>query len=79
MGVNCWWFTAGVGVCGIARDNKNRYCIGYLAWLVGRGVFDYIEIGFLPVGHTHEASAVTSLFSSSLGILFCIFSRRHPL
>jgi hypothetical protein len=36
------------------RENKNKYVLGYLSWLVQRGVFDEIELSFLPVGHTHE-------------------------
>lgn len=35
-------------------DNKNYTVIGYLNWLVTTGVFNSIEVGFLPVGHTHE-------------------------
>ena len=35
------------------RENKNTYMFGFLAWLVERGVFDCIQISFLPVGHTH--------------------------
>jgi hypothetical protein len=36
------------------RENKNKYVLGYLSWLVQRGVFEEIELSFLPVGHTHE-------------------------
>jgi hypothetical protein len=43
------------------RENKNRYVLGYLSWLVLRGVFDEIELSFLPVGHTHED--IDQLFS----------------
>lgn len=36
------------------RENKNRYVIAYLSLLVHRGVFQTVEMNFLPVGHTHE-------------------------
>jgi hypothetical protein len=36
------------------RENKNKYVLGYLSWLVQRGVFEEIQLSFLPVGHTHE-------------------------
>jgi hypothetical protein len=36
------------------RENKNKYVLGYLSWLVERGIFESIELSFLPVGHTHE-------------------------
>ena len=35
------------------RENKNTVFIGYLCWLVERGIFKSIELSFLPVGHTH--------------------------
>jgi hypothetical protein len=35
------------------RENKNSYVIGYLSWLVERGVFQEIFLSFLPTGHTH--------------------------
>lgn len=28
--------------------------VGFLVALVERGLFDSIELGFLPVGHTHD-------------------------
>jgi hypothetical protein len=37
-----------------ARQNKNKYLIGYLGLLVHYGVFTTILLSFLPVGHTHE-------------------------
>ena len=43
------------------RENKNKYVLGYLSWLVERGVFEEIELSFLPVGHTHED--IDQLFS----------------
>ena len=39
---NCW------------RENKNRFVMGYLSWLIKRGIFREIYLSFLPVGHTHE-------------------------
>ena len=36
------------------RENKNTYLLAYLAWLVERGVFDFVYLSFLPVGHTHN-------------------------
>jgi hypothetical protein len=35
------------------RENKNRFVLGWLCDLVWRGVFDTIQVCFLPVGHTH--------------------------
>jgi len=35
-------------------DNKNRYLFMFLSLLTALGVFIIIEVGFLPVGHTHE-------------------------
>jgi hypothetical protein len=37
-----------------ASDNKNRYLFMFLSLLTALGVFITIEVGFLPVGHTHE-------------------------
>ena len=37
-----------------SRENKNKYVMGYLELLVATSVFDSVECGFLPVGHTHE-------------------------
>ena len=44
-----------------AGDNKNCWMLGYLGWLIERGVFDRIEVHFLVVGHTHED--IDQLFS----------------
>jgi len=38
--------------CG--RENKNRFFMAYMELLVATGVFQCIQVGFLPVGHTHE-------------------------
>jgi hypothetical protein len=35
-------------------DNKNYVVTGFLNLLVAKGVFETIEVGYLPVGHTHE-------------------------
>ncbi len=36
------------------RENKNRYLLSYFECLVQWNVFSEVEVGFLPVGHTHE-------------------------
>ena len=43
-----------VQVDNCSRENKNRYAMSYLEFLVARNVFDVVEVSFLPVGHTHE-------------------------
>lgn len=45
------------------RENKNRYVLSYFESLVALDIFDVIEIGFLPKGHTHED--VDQCFSQS--------------
>lgn len=37
-----------------SRENKNHFFLSYLEFLVAVRLFDVIEVGFLPVGHTHE-------------------------
>ncbi len=37
-----------------SRENKNRYVFSYLEALVALDIFDVVEAGFLPKGHTHE-------------------------
>lgn len=37
-----------------SRENKNHYLMAYLESLVALRVFDVVEAGFLPVGHTHD-------------------------
>ncbi|XP_064641945.1 uncharacterized protein LOC135496514 [Lineus longissimus] len=39
---NCW------------RENKNRYILSFLFFLVHIDVFEEVSLNFLPVGHTHE-------------------------
>ncbi len=36
------------------RENKNNYLLSYLESLVSLDIFDIVEAGFLPKGHTHE-------------------------
>lgn len=36
------------------KQNKGQYLYGYLNLLVEFGVFEDVEVSFLPVGHTHE-------------------------
>jgi hypothetical protein len=36
-----------------AKDNKNRYVFAFAHMLVDSGLFQQVEINFLPVGHTH--------------------------
>lgn len=36
------------------RENKNKYVLGYLHFLVQVGIFNEITVSYLPVGHTHE-------------------------
>ena len=43
-----------VQVDNCSRENKNRYLMSYFEFLVRQGVFSTVEVGFLPVGHTHE-------------------------
>ena len=54
--------------CG--RENKNQYVLAYLAYLVKQKMFLEVELGFLPVGHTHED--VDQLFSK-----FSLYFRGH--
>jgi hypothetical protein len=37
-----------------AKDNKNKYVMAFMEYLVNCKVFDKIEVAFLLVGHTHE-------------------------
>jgi hypothetical protein len=39
---NCW------------RENKNRFVLAFCDRLVALGVFESVQLSFLPVGHTHE-------------------------
>jgi hypothetical protein len=43
------------------KDNKNQMVMAFCSNLVGRGVFETVQLSFLMVGHTHED--VDALFS----------------
>lgn len=45
------------------RENKNRFFFAYVESLVQWNVFDEVEVGFLPIGHTHED--IDQTFSST--------------
>lgn len=48
------------------RENKNRYVLGYLSYLIQSNLFDSIIINFLPIGHTHnDADQLFSLISEA--------------
>jgi len=36
------------------KQNKGQYLFAYLSLLVEYGIFEGIEVSYLPVGHTHE-------------------------
>ena len=44
------------------RENKNRFLLSYLELLVKKGVFEELQISFLPIGHTH--ANIDQAFSS---------------
>ncbi|XP_062581892.1 uncharacterized protein LOC134243670 [Saccostrea cucullata] len=47
-----------------ARENKNRYLLAFMCYLVECGIFRKVKISFLMVGHTHEdVDQVFSRFS----------------
>ena len=35
-------------------DNKNYAILAFCNFLIDQGIFEQVEVGFLPVGHTHE-------------------------
>lgn len=37
-----------------SRENKNKFVMAFMEFLVASHVFDRVECGFLPIGHTHE-------------------------
>jgi hypothetical protein len=37
-----------------SRENKNYFILRFFAFLVDQGIFEKVQISFLPVGHTHE-------------------------
>jgi len=36
------------------KDNKNHYLVGFAGMLLAEGLFQEVEVQFLPVGHTHQ-------------------------
>lgn len=49
----------------------HRYLLGFMAYLVEKGVFRKIKVSFLMVGHTHED--IDQVFSKYVS------SNHHPL
>lgn len=45
------------------RENKNQFLLSYVDCLVLRGVFESVEVSFLPIGHTH--TDIDQTFSST--------------
>ncbi len=54
-----------VDIC--TRENKNQYFMAYMEYLVASSVFQSVEVGFLPIGHTHED--IDQSFSQTSGQL----------
>ena len=52
------------------KQNKGRYLMAFLAYLVRMGVLKRVYINFLPVGHTHED--IDQYFSR-----LSVYLRRH--
>lgn len=48
-------------------ENKNHFVFSYFDYLMDMNVFDSIEVGFLPVGHTH--CDIDQCFSSTSNCL----------
>ena len=49
------------------KDNKNHFLLGYCALLLAQGLFEEVEVFFLPVGHTHnEVDQIFSLISKAV-------------
>jgi hypothetical protein len=49
------------------KENKNKYVLSYLTYLVRMGVFEKVRLNFLLVGHTHEdIDQMFSCFSGNL-------------
>jgi hypothetical protein len=36
-----------------ASENKNRWLVAFLCWLIHKGWFFEVMVSFLPPGHTH--------------------------
>ena len=45
-----------------ASDNKSNTMMRFLQYLVEKGLFQKIKVGFLMVGHTHEDIGKLSRF-----------------
>ena len=55
------------------KDNKNRYVMAYCNMLVDLGVFDRVELNFLPVGHTHcDVDQLFSRIAVALRGTYCL-------
>jgi hypothetical protein len=39
---------------GSALDNKNKYFLAFLSFLIAGDVFEEVQLGFFVMGHTHE-------------------------
>lgn len=58
----------GITVCAAGQqhtENKTGYLLSYLGDLTGSGLLDHIEVGFLPVGHTHKYGDIDQAFSKT--------------
>lgn len=65
-----------------ASDNKSRFTIGGLAWLVAQGLVNQVEVAMLPVGHTHEDIDQVhkpELSASCCLLTFCVVLRHFVL
>ena len=50
-----------------ARENKNKYVLGYFSYLIKQNLFSNIYINYLQVGHTHiDVDALFSLISKQM-------------
>ena len=55
------------------KDNKNRYVMAYCNMLVDLGVFERVELNFLPVGHTHcDVDQLFSRIAVALRGFYCL-------
>jgi hypothetical protein len=53
-----------------SKQFKGKYVLGYIGYLVERGVFEDAKVSFLPVGHTHED--IDQIFSR-----LAVYLRKH--
>ena len=56
------------------KDNKNRFVLSFLAWLVSVGLFKTVNAYCLGVGHTHED---VDRFFSRVSVSLSAFSERN--